>query len=249
MLLIVATENRRRNRAEVVELLQHGCKSRVLDRVEQILALNPERPAVVPGRPTHAVALGELGVAAELPEPSALQALMLAQRSQEATHREVGIQDQSLRSNVCKQAQKLARPVEVIKQTAAEHDIEGAVFGDVPSVVAHELQVGQRCVRLDVGAGREVRFAHLNPEHLKTHSGELDCIAALKASEVSKPIGRLVTRKDRVEHALRGQENMMRAHRHALVGLRIGAAVEPDVVRGKGCHLKTMVSAKGRTKK
>jgi len=120
----------------------------------------------------------------------------------------------------------------VIEQAVAEHDVEGAVRGEVPGVVLDERQVRQLDARLRVAAGLEVRFAHLQPEHLEAHAREFDREAALEAAEIRDSQRGLVAWKSCEQQLARRDEHRMRLHRHG-AGLRLRAVVQADVVHGE----------------
>src|SRR5271154_1860674 len=66
-------------RTEAVKLFHDEIEAGVADRLYQVLALNPERFPVVPGRPAAIFAVAECQIVLELPAPAALQAFILGE--------------------------------------------------------------------------------------------------------------------------------------------------------------------------
>src|ERR1700679_3046236 len=121
----------------------------------------------------------------------------------------------------------------MIKEAAAERRVECTVGRDVPHIVADELQVRKIDLGLHVAAGFDVGFAYVESHRLESQPREFDRVAPFEAAQGGDAEGGFVAGKRGIEDALCGQKPGMGIDRQSLVGLRIGAVIQPDVVGGK----------------
>src|SRR5882762_8443722 len=96
--------------------------------------------------------------------------------------RKMGLQNEHAFGYAGQEVEKLAGPVQMVEQTAAEDGIEGAVHRDFPDVVADKFEVRQRNFRLNVPTSLDVRFTYIEAQCLKAQPGEFHAVASLEAA-------------------------------------------------------------------
>src|SRR5579859_5406807 len=107
------------------------------------------------------------------------------------------------------------------------------MVGNIPDIVAHELQIGQRGFGLYVAACLDIQFTDVDSECLKSQPREFNGVPPLETAQVGDAKVTLFTGKCRIENAFCGQKPGMGIHRLAGFRFRVASVVETYVMGRK----------------